>query len=178
MRAGGRLGHVRRRAAVAAVGLAPWLPAAGAAAAFTNAGIVLLQPEEVLRARVKDAAELARYIKAIEGAATAALEAAFQRRPNGAFVVVALRSGRRSRVWLDLESPMPPATQAALQSALEALPVPEVEGGVVVFAIKASLWGGRPPTRPGPAPASWREQAAAAGRKLEVGELVDLLWPP
>jgi hypothetical protein len=167
---------MHRRALIATTALLVCRPAA-AAAAFTNAGIVLLQPEDVLRSRVPDANALARYIKDVEATTGKVLEAAFQRKPNGAYLVMALRPGGRSKAWLDLEAPLPQATHDALQAALEALPPPGVVGGVVVLAIKASLWGGRPPTKPGPAPQAWREQAARSARKLEVGELVDALWP-
>jgi hypothetical protein len=167
---------IRRREACAGALGAMAAPCAWPAPAFTNAGILLLQPEDVLRARVKDSHALARYIKDVQAAAAEALDAAFQRRPNGGFVVLALRPGGRSKVWLDLDAPMPEATQHALRAALQALPPPEVQDGVVVLALTASFWGGRPPTRPAPAPPEWRAHAARSERKLEVGELVEALW--
>jgi len=151
-------------------------PAARSAQAFVNAAIVLLQSDDVILARVKSAKELARYIKDIEAAAGASIEGAFQRKPSGGFVVVALKPGRRSKVWLDLDAPLPDATQLALRAGIEAVTAPEVRSGVVVFALKASFWGGRPPQRVAPAPEEWSAEAARAGAKLEVGALVDRLW--
>ena len=151
-------------------------PLALAAEPFTNAAIVLLQPEEMIQARIKSEAELARYMKNIEAAASATMQGMFQRKPVGGFVVVALKPPGKSKVWLDLDTSMPEATQAALRGAIESLPVPQVQGGIVVFALKASFRGGRPPTRGAPAPAEWKAEAARHAEKLEVGALVERVW--
>lgn len=148
-----------------------------AAPAFTNAAIVLLQADELMLQRVRSAQELAAYIKAVEVAAGQAIDGAFQRKPAGGFVVVAVKPGGRSRVWLDLDAPLPAATQQALRAGIEAVPAPDVQGGPIVFAFKASFWGGRPPTRGAPAPQQWKDEAARVGQKLEVGALVERLWP-
>jgi hypothetical protein len=167
---------VNRRCALAAP-LLMASSAASAAAAFTNTEVVLLQPEEVLRQRVADAKALASYIRDIDRAANTALESVFQKKPTGGFVAVALKPPRRARIWLDLDPPLPQSTQAALRSAVLSVQAPEVSTGVVVFALKATFWGGRLPTRAAPAPEEWKAEAARLGVKLEVGELVERLWP-
>lgn len=159
-----------------------WSPLLGVALAvraaepFTNAATVLLQPDALMLARVESAAALAAYIRQVEQAAGASLANVFQRKPAGGFVVVAIKPGLRSRVWLDLDTPLPLATQDLLRAGIEAVPPPAVKEGVVVFAFQASFWGGRPPTRSAPAPAEWKAEAARVGQKLEVGELVARLW--
>ncbi len=151
---------------------------AQAAQPLVNAGAVLLQPEEVLRARIASPGAFADYMQGVEAAASQALQAAFQRTPAGGFVVLALRPGNRSKAWLDVEAGMPAATQQAVVQAIEALRAPDIKAGVVIVAIKASFWGGRPPSRPAPAPAAWKEQAARMGRKANIEELIDALWAP
>jgi hypothetical protein len=145
---------------------------------LVNAGVVLLQPESLLQRRVKDAAEFAAYMQQVESAAAQALKAAFQRRPLGGFIVLALRPERKSKVWLDLDAELPAPTRQALVQQIEALPAPQVQDGLVVFALKASFWGGRPPTRVAPAPAEWKAAAGQAGSKLDVEALVDKVWAP
>ena len=145
---------------------------------LVNAGVVLLQPESVLQSRVKDAAEFAAYMQQVEGAAAQALKGAFQRKPVGGFIVLAIRPQRRSKVWLDLDGDLPTTTRQALVQHIEAVVPPEVQDGLVVFALKASFWGGRPPTRVAPAPAEWKAAAEEAGKKLAVEALVDRVWPP
>lgn len=167
---------VPQRRKVLATALALVAPLARAADPFTNVAIVLLQPEELIRERIKSSAELAKYMKNIEAAARATMQGVFQRKPVGGFVVVALKPPGISKVWLDLDTSMSEATQAALRGAIESLPVPQVQGGIVVFALKASFWGGRPPTRGAPAPAEWKAEAARHAEKLEVGALVERVW--
>lgn len=145
---------------------------------MVNAGVVLLQPESVLQSRVKDAAEFAAYMQQVEAAAAQAMQAAFQRKAVGGFIVLALRPQRKSKVWLDLDGDLPRPTQLALVQHIEALAAPQVQDGLVVFAVKASFWGGRPPTRAAPAPAEWKAAAELAGSKLAVEALVDRVWTP
>ncbi|EHR69591.1 hypothetical protein BurJ1DRAFT_0710 [Burkholderiales bacterium JOSHI_001] len=169
---------MKRRTFSLATGLAftPW-PSHGAEP-LVNAGVVLLQPESVLQSRVKDAAEFAAYMQQVEGAAAQALKAAFQRKPVGGFIVLALRPERKCKVWLDLDGELPAPTRNAVVQNIEALAAPQVQDGLVVFALKASFWGGRPPTRVAPAPAEWKAAAEQAGSKLAVEALVDRLWLP
>jgi hypothetical protein len=164
------------RRMVLAAALAMAAPFAYATEPFTNAAILLLQPEEVIQARIKSTSDLAKYMKDIEAAAGTAMQSVFQRKPVGGFVVVALKPPGRSKAWLDLDSPMPEPTQAALRNAIESVPPPKVQDGIVVFAFKASLWGGRPPTRAAPAPEEWKAEAARHAQKLEVGALVEQVW--
>lgn len=148
-----------------------------APAVLAHTDLVLLQPEALLRERTGSTEALARYVQALQQAAVRALEAQFGRRPTGAFLVLAVKPGRRSRAWLDLDSPWPEPLQQTLRRALEAVPPPEVQGGPIVFAIKGSLWGGRVPTRAAPAPQAWRDEARRHEGKLDVAELVLAVWP-
>ncbi|NDY93152.1 hypothetical protein [Ideonella livida] len=175
----------RRRALHRLLGLAaaPWAAAgttqaATAVPAFTAAGIVLLQDGALLRERLGDIDQLHLYLDALGEAAGQALAPLFPGRPAGGFVVVALRPGGARRLWLDFEPELPPALQARLQPALASVAPPPVRDGLVVAALQASLWRGRLPTRPAPAPTEWREAAARQAERLEVAALVDRVWPP
>lgn len=147
-----------------------------AADAVTNLGVVLLQHGDVIQQRVQSVDALAEYVRKVEVAAATALQLEFQRKPAGGFIVVAVRPDGKSKSWLDFEPEMPGATQAALRKSIEKVPPLEVKSGVVVFAIKVSVWGGKSPSRFAPAPSEWKAQAQRAGKTLEVSELVELVW--
>jgi hypothetical protein len=166
---------LNRRAILAAPLLAV-TRAFAAPAAFANPEVVLLQPEDLLRRRIAGDG-LAAYIRDVAEAADAALANVFRKTPAGGLVVIALKPPRRAKVWLDVAPPLPAPTADALGTAVLGVQAPAVTGGVVVFALKAVFWGGRLPTRAAPAPAEWKAEAARLGAKLEVGELVERLWP-
>ena len=167
---------MKRRLALA-VPLLATRAAAGAVAAFRNTEVVLLQPEELIRQRVADTKSLATYIRDLDESANSALDSVFQKKPTGGFVVVALKPPRRARIWFDVDPPLPQSSEVALRSAVMSVQAPEISAGVVVFALKAAFWGGRLPPRAAPAPQEWKAEAARLGVKLEVGELVERLWP-
>lgn len=166
----------RRTALLGPLALLPgW--AAAAPPALSNVDIVLLQPEEQLRERLPDTAAFARYLQALQLHAASALESTLLRPATGGFLVLALRPGGGVRGWLDMDLPLPAPLQTLLLAALQATPAPGVHGGPVVFALKASLWGGRLTPRAAPAPTEWREAARQAGRRLPLDELLQAVWP-
>lgn len=147
-----------------------------AADAVTDLGVVLLQHGDVIQQRVQSVDALAEYIRKVQDATAAALQSESQREPTGGFIVVAVRPNGKSKAWLDLEPAVPGATEDTLRRSIEEVRPLEVRSGVVVFAIKVSVWGGKLPPRFAPAPSEWKAQAQRAGKALEVGELVELVW--
>jgi hypothetical protein len=164
--------------------LAGWL-AAFAFAAYHMAGLaaepyavqrlVLFQPDFVLKERT-DAEALAAYVKALEASTTAAL-AHRKPTPTAGFLVVAVRPGGTSKVWLDFDPPLPAPADAELRSALEHVKPFSARVGVVVFAIEVTLWGAAPTPKETPWPSDWKAAVDRHGSPLETGDLVDLAWP-
>lgn len=138
-------------------------------------GIVLLQPEVIVQERIS-AAALGPYIQLLN-AATVDVLATQERRPAGGFLILAIKPGHQSAVWVDIQPALPPALEKALVSRLRAVMPPPVQVGPVVFAIRASLWGGSPPANNEPSPVEWTKAARSAGKPLETGELVERIWP-
>ncbi len=155
---------------------AAWLCASSvqAASGVTAGGVILLQPEQVIGARVT-VDKLAPYLKQVDTAATRALNAAKGVPASGGFLVVAMRPGEQSKIWLDFNPPLPQALATALVDGARAVPVPAVKGTVVV-AMKYGVGGGIAPSHPVPSPAEWKEAGKAAGVPLEIGDLVDRIW--
>jgi hypothetical protein len=137
--------------------------------------VVLLQPDSVLQERTS-ANALAAYIRSVNAAA-ADIFAGQEYEPAGGFLVLAIRPGNQSAVWLDIHPALSPNLARALVARLRAIPRPAVEVGPVVFAIRTSLWGGTPPANNMPSPEEWTQEAKKAGRPLETGELVERIWP-
>lgn len=156
-----------------------WLLAlhAHAAEPLVRHGVVLLQPDSVLYERVNDSDDVAECIRAVEAAAREAAAAAASPQPAAGFIVVAVRPGRRLRVWLDFDSPPSFDIGHSILAKTGAVPAFEVRNGPVVFALKVALWGGFESRRAAPAPFDWKAAAQRAGRKLELDELLDAVWP-
>ncbi|RSZ55905.1 hypothetical protein HF313_15945 [Massilia atriviolacea] len=146
-----------------------------AASGVSAGGVVLLQPERVIEARVS-VDRLAPYLKLVDASARRALAKADAVPASSGFLVVAIRPGAQSMAWLDFTPPLPKTLANALLAGTQAVPVPAVKGGTVVTAIKYGMGGASAPTQPTPAPAEWTTAARAAGQPLDIGELVDRLW--
>ncbi|WP_157778725.1 hypothetical protein [Massilia violaceinigra] len=157
--------------------LAAWLCASGvqAAGGITAGGVVLLQPEQVIEARVS-VEKLAPYLKQVDAAASGTFNAAKGVPATGGFLVVAIRPGQQSKFWLDFNPPLPPAVASGLIAAAQGVQPPPVNGGTVVLAMKYGVAGGKVPAGPIPSPAEWATVAKAAGKPLEIGDLVDRIW--
>lgn len=149
--------------------------AASAQSAYEMKGIVLLQPESVVQERIS-ASALAPYARLLNAAA-ANVFATREKLPAGGFLVIAVRPGRQSAVWVDIRPELPAALAKELIAQLRAVAAPDVAIGPVIFAIKASLWGGTAPAQHLPAPSEWTNAANRARTPLETGELVELIWP-
>ncbi|UOD28925.1 hypothetical protein INH39_26355 [Massilia violaceinigra] len=156
--------------------VAAWLCASSVQAAsnVTAGGVVLLQPDQVIGARVT-VDKLAPYLKQVDTAATRALKATKGVPASGGFLVVAMRPGEQSKIWLDFNPPLPQALATTLVDGARAVPVPAVKGTVVV-AMKYGVGGGSAPSHAAPSPAEWKEVAKAAGVPLEIGDLVERSW--
>ena len=142
---------------------------------LTNGGIVLLQPDFVLQERVPNVEAFAAYISAVEGAGRAALVESKQRSASGGFIVAAVRPGAKSKVWLDFKPPLPLELKASLISKIQSVSPFSARSGPVVFAIKASIWGGAL-RQDMPSPIECQAVSRKAGRPLEIGDLVERVW--
>lgn len=146
-----------------------------AAEPFESKSIMLLQPDFILEERVPSIEALAAYLKAVQDTAAHVLadEAPI---PTGGFLVLAVRPGGRSMAWLDLVPALPDAVDSKLRAAILRVPPFEARAGVVVVALKASLWGGTP-SREFPHPAEWSRAMEGGSEAVEVGDLVNQIWP-
>ncbi len=150
--------------------------AAHAESAFQYYSITMLQTQQVFEERVSRIEIVSSYLKEIVGSVTEVVNALPKGEPAKGFIVVALKPGHRSRIWLDFESPITEEVASGIQRASEKVSPPSVTGGVVLLAMKVGLWGSGPPDRMVPQPEAWRAEAEKAGGKIEMTELVERVW--
>lgn len=154
--------------------------ASGASAAepYRMDGLTLLQSEATLRERVPGGAPaMQAYIEAINTAAKRIVAGSEPQRPSAGFIVLAVRPGQRSKIWLDFWPLLPSQTEARLLPALEKVAPFDARGGLVVFAIDASLWGVPPTNEKAPRPNEWTRITRERGAATDAETIVEALWP-
>ena len=140
-------------------------------------GIVLLQPEFILKDRVPSVQALSEYVQSAQAAAAAAVRAQGTTAPNSGFIVIAVRPGLQSKVWLDFDHPLPAALRTDLLNRVGAVKPFAARLGPVVFGIHVGLAGGAASTRKQPQPAEWSAAASKLSEPIEIGDLVERIWP-
>ncbi|HTP73457.1 MAG TPA: hypothetical protein VML58_14660 [Burkholderiaceae bacterium] len=155
-----------------------WMAAALALAAepLAKLGVVLLQPSDVLEQRVPTVDAMADYIKAVEAAAREAVRSAAVRQATSGFIVIAVKPGAKSKVWLDFDTLVDPETSRQLVARITAVEPFEARNGPVVFAVKVSMWDGRESRRIAPSPTEWKAATRQAGRQLDIDSLIQRVW--
>lgn len=138
-------------------------------------GIVLMQTESDVQSRVPSVDAMATYIRAVERAANDHLSTQPQGQPMSGYIVLAVR-GQQVRSWLSLVPQLPADGAAALKAAIDRVMPFRAKDGPVVFAISVGIWGGPPPQASAPNPPEFKAATKAAGRPLEIGELVERIW--
>jgi len=146
------------------------------AAEITRQEVVLLQPDAELRVRVPSVDAYGDYVNAVRAAWFAAIQAQALSQPTAGFVVLAVRPGQQSRVWLDFEPPLPEALAQTLRERAARTWPPLVRQGPVLIALKLSLDGAPWPAKVSPEPLAWRQAAAVAGEAIDVSDLAQALW--
>ena len=150
-------------------------PGVQAAEPLVNFNVVLLQPGSTLEQRVPSVDVMAEYVRAVEVAARTAVAASQARQSLGGFIVVAVRPGLQSKVWLDFDTLLDLEIRKQIIDTVQAVKPFEAHKGPVVFALNVALWGGTRTKRVAPSPPEWKK-VAPAGAPLEVGELAEAAW--
>ena len=139
--------------------------------------ILLYQPNGVLERRILDAGKLAEYIVRLQSVCQSFL--AGDKTPETLDIVVAVRPGKRSRVWLVSSTRAADGPQRrSLRKKLGEVAPCEVNGGPIAFAIVARIaGGGGTRSKELPMPKEWQD-AASKGTNLPIPDgILDILWP-
>lgn len=149
---------------------------AQAAEPITKLGVVLLQPSTVLEERVPSVDAMAEYIKSVEAASRAAVLASALRQSAGGFIVIAVRPGLQSRVWLDFDTLLDADISREIVSRVTQVRPFDARKGPVVFALKVAVWDGRESRRVAPSPSEWKAATKQAGRPLDIDSMIQRVW--
>jgi hypothetical protein len=144
---------------------------------FEQRGITMLQTEKVFFERVPGMGAFEVYVKQLVDAVDGAVAKVPKSTPAGGFLVVAVKPDGRSRVWLDVAPPLTHDAAMSITSAAQQVYPVTVKKGVVLFAVKISLWGGKPPQGMVPRPQEWEAEADKVGGPIELADLVLRVWP-
>jgi hypothetical protein len=153
-----------------------WARRAGAKAvgAFKLQRLRLYQTEDIVAARV-DVDSLANSAKAIQQAFERLTAGAWLPEVKGVVVAVAIRPGRRQRIWCELVGKNAPRDAVKLDTELAKTTTPDVKG-LVAYALEFAREGQKP-TLP-IVPKSWQAVAKQAGREILIpDDAVAALWP-
>jgi hypothetical protein len=103
--------------------------------------IIMLQNDAVMNKRVPGIEEMGRYLKGVREAFAQAY--ATVRTPETLSAIVAVKPGKKARLWL-ISSLENPPDRTDLTARFETVPVPEVKEGPVAFAIRFTIAGAKP----------------------------------
>jgi hypothetical protein len=143
---------------------------------YNMQNVMLLQPDLVLSKRVETKA-LSNYIKSVNAAAETSLAGIAEPTPTAGFIVIAVRPNGQTKVWLDFSPALPSVSATRLLTSLEHVVPFKAKGGVVLFAINATLWDATATKREAPFPIEWQQAMKGAGAPMEIDNLVELVWP-
>jgi hypothetical protein len=120
--------------------------------------IIMLQNDAIIGQRAVSVKDVGLYLKAVREA----FDAAYAKidTPEAVSAVVAIKPGRKGRLWLVSSLPNPP-DRTDLMTRFQAIPVPEVKDGSLAFAIRFTI-AGAPMAKIPMLPPEWN--AAFAGK--------------
>lgn len=147
---------------------------------FKTAGIVLYQPDDVLKERVGSANVIADYFKKIEKVTEEHFKQHAQ--PANLDLVIAIKPDHRVKCWLQCTDTSVSKELGALRKKLEAIKPIEVTGGPFAFAVRGQLAGGVEVKNDDgdhpPIPDEWKAAAKDVKGSLIVPDgFLKLVWP-
>ncbi len=100
--------------------------------------VIMLQPDAMAGKRIASVEEMGRYLKGVCEVFAKVYENIDT--PETVNAVVAVKPGRKARLWL-VSSLQTPPDRADLMARFQALPAPEVKEGPVAFVIRFTVAG-------------------------------------
>lgn len=146
------------------------------AAELRTGNVTLLQPDHDLQQKGLDVRSLANFIKEAESVSERVLQPTTLPPSNG-FLVMAVREGNQTNVWLDMTPALPPTLEQQLVEAIRQLPAVPVANGTVIFALQLMINGATPPAKQIPRPPAWQPVINSLKEPLDMERLVLRVWP-
>jgi hypothetical protein len=102
--------------------------------------------------------------------------------PEDLSIVVAVKPGKRSKVWfVSSRAPASSERRDDLRAELEAVPPPAVHGGPIAFAIEGRIAGGHTKGEskagPPPVPNEWQDALSKLVEPVPFDRVLPHIWP-
>ena len=161
-----------------ALAASAWTPALADDGPFALVSISLYLPDQAMKDRGPEPAELQLYVASLVDHAKAILTAAPAQPGVTGAIVVGLKPPGRSRIWLwSNDKTRQHGLSTLLKAPLEALPGPFVSGWNA-FALNFKAWGGdNSPAVQMPVPDEWSLALRSQGGGMLPDDALQAVWP-
>jgi hypothetical protein len=134
------------------------LPLAGNAANAEYLKVVLMQPKQIMMAKMDGIDGLDKYVKEVEVNINKKI-AEIAPAPAWGFLVFAVREDGKIKAWVDTDDTISPAISSAMIAVAEGTKSFVVKSGAVVFALGFGIDGADLPVDKMPFPVEWKKIA-------------------
>jgi hypothetical protein len=132
------------------------LPLAGNAANAEYLKVVLMQPKQIMMAKMDGIDGLDKYVKEVEVNINKKI-AEIAPAPAWGFLVFAVREDGKIKAWVDTDDTISPAISSAMIAVAEGTKNFAVKSGAVVFALGFGIDGANLPVDKMPFPVEWKK---------------------
>ena len=142
--------------------------------------LILYQPDKILKERLAtDASLLADYALRVEAEANKVLAMEEPQKGVSGAIVIAIKPGEQSRIWLVLgENTFPETLKETLLEKLSAIEAIPVKKGPIAIGLKFDAWGGGKPLEEShPIPNEWKEAVKNESAHIFPDTPLAVLWP-
>ncbi len=147
---------------------------------FSMSGLILYQEDQVMRDRIaSNISLLADYSLILEARAKEVFKNAEPQDGVSGVIVVTIKPGNQSRMWLALENDTLPETlkQNVLQELSSVKTIP-VKKGPIMFGLRFDAWGGGKPLEEShPIPQEWKDVIKDNNPVIIPDTPLAVLWP-
>ena len=158
--------------------IASSLTSVAASSNYQAEQLVFYQSGDVIEERLPDFSKLSDYIKRLQDASQRFF--ATNAKPEMLDIVVAVRPGRQSRIWIVSSVNQSDAKHQSLRSELEKVKPCDVRNGPIAFAIAGKVAGGDGKKRISstPMPVEWQRAVDRSKGSVVIPDgILDTVWP-
>jgi hypothetical protein len=141
--------------------------------------IYLMQPKQVILAKMDGVDDMDRYVKEVEVSINKKLAEITQPSTSWGFLVIAVRDDGKIKAWLDTDDAIPATVASAMVNAAENTKPFAINKGAAVFALGFGVDGADLPLDKMPFPNEWKKVASCTNedcKEQNAEEIVLKSW--
>jgi hypothetical protein len=96
--------------------------------------------------------------------------------PVSGFIVIAIKSDQRSKIWLDFDREIEEKISKEMISEIERVAPPSISNGVLSFGLNYKFWRSKKFSKEFPRPAEWESLVKKNKRPMETSDIINSLW--